>query len=50
MDRVKPAAARRQRQQQAKYLLAEDKEIERYPLAIRAEDVTIVPVEEMFAE
>ena len=30
-------------------ILNEDKEIERYPLKIRAEDVTIVPVDEMFA-
>ncbi len=30
-------------------VLAEDKEIERYPLSIKAESVTIVPVDEMFA-
>ena len=30
-------------------ILKEDKEIEQYPLKIRAEDVTIVPVDEMFA-
>ncbi|MCK6446066.1 MAG: insulinase family protein [Planctomycetes bacterium] len=29
-------------------ILAEDQEIERFPLAIRAEDVTIVPVKQMF--
>ena len=29
-------------------LLAEDKEIERYPLAIPAENVTIVPVTQVF--
>jgi len=30
-------------------LLAEDKEIERYPLKVGAESVTIIPVDEMFA-
>jgi zinc protease len=29
--------------------LLEDKEIERYPLTIRAEDVVVVPIDEMFA-
>lgn len=29
-------------------ILAEDEKIERYPLRIRAEDVTIIPVDEMF--
>ena len=33
-----------------KEVLKEDKEIERYPLKITAENVTIVPVDEMFAK
>lgn len=32
----------------SKEILAEDKQIEKYPLGIRAEDVTIVPVEQVF--